>query len=76
MELQREFYSGHRHYHLTQYTVDCRHSYNIVFLQVSFLGSMNDAGNYWQELVLGQTAIYGVVLLADKGYADVDTDVP
>ena len=45
-ESQREFFSGHRHYHLmnTQSIVD--NLGNMVFLQAGFLGSMNDAGNF------------------------------
>ena len=45
-EPQAEFYSGHRHYHPmnTQLIVD--NLGNIVFLQVGFLGALNDAGNF------------------------------
>lgn len=74
-EPQAEFYSGHRHYHLmnTQLIVD--NCGNIVFLQAGFLGAMNDAGNYNMMERIGPRTNYdmpaGVVLLADKGYADV-----
>ena len=46
VEPQRQFYSGHRHYHLmnTQLIVD--NVGNIVFLQAGFLGAQNDAVNY------------------------------
>jgi hypothetical protein len=46
VEPQREFFSGHRHYHLmnTQIVVD--NLGNIVFLQAGFPGSLNDAGNF------------------------------
>lgn len=75
VEPQWEFYSGHRHYHLmnTQLIVDGLG--NIVFLQAGFLGSMNDAGNFRLMERIGpgtnNDMPHGVVLLADKGYADV-----
>ena len=74
-EPQEFFYSGHIHYHLmnTQLIVD--NIGNIVFLQAGFLGAMNDAGNYNMMERIGQGTHNDlppdVVLLADKGYADV-----
>ena len=74
-EPQAEFYSGHRHYHLlnTQLIVD--NLGNIVFLQAGFLGAMNDAGNFNLMERIGPGTRYdmpgNLVLLADKGYADV-----
>ena len=48
---------------------------NIVFLQAGFLGAMNDAGNYNMMERIGPGTRNDlppdVVLLADKGYADV-----
>jgi hypothetical protein len=49
---------------------------NIVFLQAGFLGAMNDAGNYNMMERIGPGSHNDllppdVVLLADKGYADV-----
>ena len=46
VEPQWKFYIGYRHYHLmnTQVIVDSLG--NIVFLQPSFRGAMNDAGNF------------------------------
>ena len=46
VEPQRDFFSGHHHYHImnTQLIVD--NLGNIVFLQAGFLGSLNDAGNF------------------------------
>jgi hypothetical protein len=72
---KKMFYSGHRHYHLmnTQLIVD--NIGNIVFLQAGFLGAMNDAGNYNMMERIGPGTHNDlppdVVLLADKGYADV-----
>lgn len=74
VEPQRQFYSGHRHYHLmnTQLIVD--NLGNIVFLQAGFLGSMNDSGNFNLMERIGPGTNYdmpqNVFLLADKGYAD------
>ena len=75
VEDQREFFSGHRHYHImnTQLIVD--NNGNIVFLQAGFPGSLNDAANYNLMTNIGPGTHYdmpaGVVLLADKGYGDV-----
>ena len=49
---------------------------NIVFLQAGFLGAMNDAGNFNVMERIGPGTRYhdmpaNLVLLADKGYADV-----
>ena len=46
VEPQRDFYSGHRRYHLmnTQLIVD--NIGNIVFLQAGFLGAQDDSTNY------------------------------
>ena len=74
VELQSQFYSGHRHYHVmnTQLIVD--NQGNIVFLQAGFLGPMNDAGNFILMERIGPGTAYnmprGRVLLADKGYGD------
>lgn len=75
VEPQRDFFSGHRHYHImnTQLIVD--NVGNIVFLQAGFLGSLNDAGNFNLMDRMGPGTNYdmppGVVLLADKGYGDI-----
>ena len=74
-EPQREFFSGHRHYHLmnTQSIVD--NLGNTVFLQAGFLGCMNDAGNFHLMEQIGHgtdnDVPVGLVLLADKGYGDI-----
>lgn len=74
VEPQRQFYSGHRHFHLmnTQLIVD--NLGNIVFLQTGFLGAMNDAGNFNLMERIGpgtqNDMPADVFLLADKGYAD------
>lgn len=73
-EPQREFFSGHRHYHLmnTQLIVD--NLGNIAFLQAGFLGSMKDTGNFHLMERIGpgtdNDMPVGLVLLADKGYGD------
>ena len=75
VEPQRDFFSGHRHYHIinTQLIVD--NVGNIVFLQAGFLGSLNDAGNFNLMERIGpgtnNDMPLDVVLLADKGYGDI-----
>jgi hypothetical protein len=75
VEPQREFYSGHRHYHLmnTQLIVD--NLGNIVFLQAGFLGAQNDATNFLFMERIGPATNFDMppnaYLSADKGYADV-----
>ena len=70
VEPQREFYSGHRYYHLMNTQLIVGTLGNIVFLQAGFLGSMNDAGNYMLMQRIGPGTNYdmpnGVVLLADN----------
>ena len=46
VEPQREFYSGHRHYHLMNTQIIVDNLGNIVFLQAGFLGGQNDATNF------------------------------
>ena len=46
VEPQRDFFSSHRHYHITKAQLMVDNLGNIVFLQAGFLGSLNDAGNF------------------------------
>ena len=75
VEPQRDFFSGHRHYHLmnTQLIVD--NAGNIVCLQAGFLGSLNDAANFNLMERIGAGTNYDMppdaVLLADKGNGDI-----
>lgn len=75
VEPQWEFYSGHCHYHLMNKQLIVGTLGNIVFLQASFLGSMNDAGNFRLMERIGpgtnNDMPHRVVLLVDRGYADV-----
>ena len=77
---QRDFFSGHRHYHIinTQPIVD--NVGNIVFLQAGFLGSLYDAGNFNLMERIGpgtnNDMPLDVVLLADKGYGDIPPLTP
>ncbi|CAB4045712.1 Hypothetical predicted protein, partial [Paramuricea clavata] len=71
VEPQREFYNGHRHYHLmnTQLIVD--NLGNIVFLHAGFLGAQNDAINFLFMERIGPGTNFDMppnaYLLADKG---------
>lgn len=74
-EPQRNFYSGHRHYHLLSTQMICDNNGHIRFLQSGFLGSTHDAQSFRLMADIGPFTNYdlppGVVLLADKGYPDV-----
>ena len=74
VEPQREFYSGHRHYHLMNTQIIVDNLGNIVFLQAGFLGGQNDAANFllMERIEPGtdHDMPVGALLLADKGYAD------
>ena len=74
-EPQREFFGGHRHYHLMNTLLIVDNLGNIVFLQAGFLGSMNDAGNFNMMERIGpgtdNDMPVGVVLSADKGYGHI-----
>ena len=64
-----EFYSGHCHYHLMNKQLIVDSLGNIVSLQASFLGSMNDADNFRLMERIGPRTNndmpHGVVLLVD-----------
>ena len=74
VEPQREFYSGHRHYHLMNTQIIVDNLGNIVFLQAGFLGGQNDAANFLLMERFGPGTDHdmpvGALLLADKGYGD------
>lgn len=73
-EPQREFYSGHRHYHLLNTQMVCDNRGHIRFLQTGFLGSTHDSLSYRLMVPVGPGLTLdipqGVVFLADKGYPD------
>ena len=73
-EPQREFYSGHRHFHLLNTQLICDNEGHIRFLQTGFLGRMHDSQTFRLMEPVGPGRALdlpvGVVLLADKGYPD------
>ena len=73
-EPQREFYSGHRHFHLLNTQLICDNTGHIRFLQTGFLGGMHDSQAFRLMEPVGPGQVLdlpnGVVLLADKGYPD------
>ena len=75
-EPQREFYSGHRHFHLMSTQIITDNENNIRFLQAGFVGSMVDSTTYRLMTPVGPGKALdlppGVVLLADQGYSDTD----
>ena len=74
-EPQRDFYSGHRHYHLINTQMICDNQGNIRFLQAGFLGSMHDAHRFRLMDQIGPGLALDIpvnaLFLADKGYPDV-----
>lgn len=74
IEPQREFYSGHRHFHLINTQMICDNRGHIRFLQAGFLGSTHDSQSYRLMEPIGPGLTLdiplGVVFLADKGYPD------
>ena len=73
-EPQREFYSGHRHFHLLNTQMICDNAGRIPFLQAGFLGSTHDSQTFRLMAPIGPGLALdippGLVLLADKGYPD------
>ena len=73
---QREFYSGHRHFHLLNTQMICDNKGHIRFLQTGFLGSTHDSQSYRFMAPLGRGLTLdvpqGVLFLADKGYPDIE----
>ena len=73
-EPQREFYSGHRHFHLLNTQMICDNAGRIRFLQAGFLGSTHDSQTFRLMEPIGPGLALdippGLVLLADKGYPD------
>ena len=74
-ELQREFYNGHRHYHVLNTQMICDNKVHIRFLQAGFLGSTHDSTSYRLMVPVGPglalDVSHGVFFLADKGNPDV-----
>lgn len=73
-EPQRNFYSGHRHFHLLNTQMICYNRGHIRFLQAGFLGSTHDSQSFRLIEPIGPGLALdvpvGVVFLADKGYPD------
>ena len=74
VELQGQFYSSSRHYHLMNTELVVEIYGNIIFLQAGFLGAMNNVGSFILIERIGTGTNYDmpseVVLLADQGYGD------
>jgi hypothetical protein len=74
IEPQREFYSGHRHFHVLNTQIIFDNRGHIRFLQAAFLGSTHDSQSYRLMEPIGSGLTLdiapGVVFLADKGYPD------
>lgn len=74
-EQQRDFYSGHRHFHLLNTQQVCDNRGHIRFIQAGFLGSTHDALSFrlMEPIGPGMALDFpvGAVLLADKGYPDI-----
>lgn len=75
VEPQRDFYSGHRHFHLLSTQLICDNQGHIRFLQAGFLGSMHDTQSFRLMDRIGPGLTLDIpanaVFLADKGYPDV-----
>lgn len=76
IEPQRDFYSGHHHYHLLSTQIITDNENNIRFLQTGFIGSMVDAMTYRLMTPVGPGQALdlppGAILLADQGYPDIE----
>lgn len=74
-EPQRQFYNGHRHYHLLNTQLICDNQGHIRYLQAGFLGSTHDSltFRFMEPIGPGLSLDFPVnaFLLADKGYPDV-----
>lgn len=74
-EPQRQFYNGHRHYHLLNTQLICDNQGHIRYLQAGFLGSTHDSLTFGfiEPIGPGLALDFPVnaFLLADKGYPDV-----